>query len=288
MIRAAGLTTATLVRFASGARLGRTLAVTGQEVGALAGQRGKTVRLLHASDVHLGGYADDDEGCIPSLIQAAKQYSADVVLLVGDTFDHNRVSTEFGQAVVDQLGELTVPVVVLPGNHDCLADGTIWKRVTLPANVTLLSDPAGQSARVADHGIVIWGRPHADYFDMRPLMGIPEREEGAWHVALAHGHFTDDLKEMRSYLLTTEQIANSRWDYIALGHWHVPTDISSGNVAAIYCGSASMAKACALVTLSEEPGMRRVQVDRMTLADGGATFHSRMVQTETPVPGAGC
>jgi DNA repair protein SbcD/Mre11 len=261
--------------------------VTGQEAGPLAGQCGKTVRLLHISDIHLGSYADDDV-CIPSLIKAAKEYSVDVVLLVGDTFDHNRVSTEFGQAVVDQLSELTVPVVVLPGNHDCLADGTIWKRVTLPANFTLLSEPAGQFARMADLGLVIWGRPHADYFDMRPLTDIPEREEGAWNVALAHGHFTDDLKDMRSYLLTAEQIANSRRDYIALGHWHAPTDISSGNVPAIYCGSASMAKACALVTLSEEPGIRRVQVDRMTVADGSATFHSRTVQTETPVPGAGC
>lgn len=261
--------------------------MTGQEAGPLAGQGGKTVRLLHASDIHLGGYTYE-EGCVTSLVLAAEQYSADIVLLAGDTFDHNRVSTQFGQEVADQLGEFTVPVVVLPGNHDCLADGTIWKRVTLPANVTLLTDPAGQFARFADHGVVIWGRPHGDYFDMRPLTGIPERQADAWYVALAHGHLTDDLEERRSYLLTAEQIADSRWDYIALGHWHGPTDISSGNVAAVYCGSASMAKACALVTLSEEPGLRRVQVDRMTLADNGATFHSRVVQTETPVPAAGC
>ena len=42
------------------------------------------------------------------------------MLLVGDIFDHNRIPTEVGQALVDELARLDVPVVVLPGNHDCL------------------------------------------------------------------------------------------------------------------------------------------------------------------------
>ena len=57
--------------------------------------------------------------------QAARSTAAlaervDAVLLVGDIFDHNRMPTEVGQALVDELARLDVPVVVLPGNHDCL------------------------------------------------------------------------------------------------------------------------------------------------------------------------
>ena len=42
-----------------------------------------------------------------------------------------------------------------------------------PANVHVMTDAAGEHVELADLDIALWGRPHPDYGDLRPLAGIP-------------------------------------------------------------------------------------------------------------------
>ena len=70
-----------------------------------------TVRILHASDLHVGDLHVEGDPVKP-LVDAALSEEVDAMVLVGDIFDHNRVPTEDGQALVDELARLVVPVVV--------------------------------------------------------------------------------------------------------------------------------------------------------------------------------
>ena len=88
----------------------------------------ETVRILHTSDIHVGDSVDHS-GVVAPLVDTALARAVDLLLLVGDIFDHNRVPTEAGQTLADELARLDVPVVVLPGNHDCLVPHSIWRRV---------------------------------------------------------------------------------------------------------------------------------------------------------------
>ena len=200
------------------------------------------VRLLHTSDIHVGDGID--HRVVAELVDAAIAHEVDAVLLVGDTFDHNRVPTHVAQLLVDELARLgDVTVVVLPGNHDCLVPGAVWRRVALPPNVHVMTDGDGEHLEIAALDLAIWGRPHPDYGDLRPLAGVPARGGRRWHVALAHGHLVlraDDLH--RAYQITPDEIAASDHDYVALGHWDVPHDMSSGGVSAHYSGSASRSR----------------------------------------------
>jgi DNA repair exonuclease SbcCD nuclease subunit len=223
------------------------------------------VRMLHTSDIHVGD-SIDHSGVVAPLVDTALAHDVDLVLLVGDIFDHNRVPTEVGQTLVDELGRLDIPVVVLPGNHDCLVPDAVWRRVALPANVHVLMDAAGECLELPALDVALWGRPHPDYGDLRPLAGIPVPGERRWHVALAHGHLVlrpDDRH--RAYQITPEEIAASAQDYIALGHWDVPHDMSAGDVTAHYSGSASRFGVCAIVTLTDDASGRRVDVERVEL-----------------------
>jgi predicted phosphodiesterase len=225
-----------------------------------------TVRLLHASDIHVGDIHVDKGDPVKPLVDAAIAQGVDALLLVGDIFDHNRVPTEVGQALVDELARLDIPVVVLPGNHDCLVPDAIWSRVTLPANVHLMTDADGEHVELDELDVSIWGRPHPSYSDLRPLAGLPERSGRTWDLALAHGHMVlrpEDLH--RAYQITPEEIAASERDYVALGHWDVPQDMSAGDVTARYSGSASRFGVCALVTLTVDHGERRVAAERLEL-----------------------
>lgn len=226
----------------------------------------ETVRILHTSDIHVGDSVDHS-GVVALLVDTALAREVDLLLLVGDIFDHNRVPTEAGQALVDELARLDIPVVVLPGNHDCLVPDAVWRRVDLPANVHVMTDAAGSHLELDALDLALWGRPHPDYGDLRPLAGIPAPGDRRWHVALAHGHLVlrpDDRH--RAYQITPEEIAASAQDYIALGHWDVPHDMSAGDVTAHYSGSASRFGVCALVTLSDGADGRHVDVERVELS----------------------
>jgi DNA repair protein SbcD/Mre11 len=225
-----------------------------------------TVRILHASDLHVGDVHVDRSDPVKPLVDAALVNRVDAVLLVGDIFDHNRVPTEAGQQLVDELARLDVPVVVLPGNHDCLVPDAVWSRVELPPNVHVMTDAEGEHVELDELDVSIWGRPHPDYGDLRPLDGIPPRSGRMWDVALAHGHMVLRNEDRhRAYQITPEEIAASDRDYVALGHWDVYHDMSAGDVEARYSGSASRFGSCALVTLSVVGGERRVEATQLEL-----------------------
>src|SRR5690606_13884567 len=74
----------------------------------------------------------------------------------------------------------------------------------------------------------------------RPLHGVADRPEDGWYVVMGHGHYVGDVppeKEMRSSPITAADIAATEADYVALGHWHVTTEVSEAGVAAWYPGS---------------------------------------------------
>jgi DNA repair exonuclease SbcCD nuclease subunit len=219
-----------------------------------------TLRILHTSDVHIGDSFSRDDA-ISALVDLALAHEVDVMVIVGDFFDNNRVETDVAQAIVDKLHRLPVPVVVLPGNHDPLLVGTIYGRVVLPDHVRVLTAPDGETVTLDELDLEIWGKPHMSYDDNRPLEGLPPRGTSTWQVALAHGQLvqsTDDLR--RAYLITPEEIAGSERDYVALGHWDVQRDVSAGPVAAWYSGSPSRKAVCALVTFTRDGDERRVHV----------------------------
>ena len=86
----------------------------------------------------------------------------------------------------------------------------------------------------------------------------------------------------RAYLITPEEIAASERDYIALGHWDVPHDMSAGTVTAAYSGSASRYRVCALVTLTDDDAGRRVDVERLDL---GPADEARGAEPAEPATG---
>ena len=73
------------------------------------------------------------------------------------------------------------------------------------------------------------------------------------------GRRVDDVG--RAYPIDPAEIAGSGRDYVALGHWDVPSDASQGKVTAAYSGSASRVGKIALVTLAAEDGARHVSVE---------------------------
>jgi len=218
-------------------------------------------RILHTSDLHLASFGDTACHLLESLVDLASKTKVDLFIVAGDLFDHNRVDDNLVSFAMEQLRRLPIPVVILPGNHDCLIPNSVYHRADLwrgATNIRILRAPHGETLELPGLGISLWGKSHDSYeSDVQPLVGIPRpQEDGQWHIAVAHGYYTtDESPPFLSYRITEEEIVNSGWDYIALGHLPTFSCVCNEPVKAFYCGSP-LSGTVAIIDLTEERGVR--------------------------------
>jgi hypothetical protein len=230
------------------------------------------VVLVHSSDLHVddGVTADahggDGTAGLALVLAAARSVGADVVLLAGDTFDHNRLPTAVLQRAAARLRAAGVPIVILPGNHDPAMPGSVHHRGgfgDIP-NVHVLGVTHDDAVLLARWNLEVWGVAHRDYADMPPLPGSRPRRT-RWQIVLAHGHYEpslDPAKSLRpSWLFGDAAIAATGADYVALGHWNRAERVGDGVVPAFYSGSPELAGTVNVVRL----GVDGVRVRREPL-----------------------
>ncbi len=106
-------------------------------------QSRRALKILHTADVHLDcdSYGKTEQRqahralyqhCFETIITRAIAAEVDALLIAGDLFDHNRVPDETIAFTQAQLRRLQRPVVILPGNHDCLYTNAVYDRHQLP------------------------------------------------------------------------------------------------------------------------------------------------------------
>jgi len=142
---------------------------------------------------------------------------------------------------MERLGGLPFPVLMIPGNHDCLEEGAIYLRYDFNAipNVQMLTEGEGEQREVPGLDAVVWGKGMVEHStEFRPLAGLPEPDPGRWNLAMGHGIYVGrDGFTFRSSPVEARQIARSGYDYIALGHHHALLDVSANGTAAYYSGA---------------------------------------------------
>ena len=247
----------------------------------------QTLKVLHTADVHLDldgyvadphtqRYRDITHQAFRTTINLAIQEDVDLLLIAGDLFDSNRPSRDVVDFAIQELRRAGRPIVIIPGNHDCLSTQSIYHRIDLPAacpDLLLISHPAGERHHLAALNVVLWGRGMVEHEPTyHPLAGIPRPQGDAWHIALGHGFFMeDDGPSQRSSPIYAGEIRASGWDYVALGHCHAFADVSQGAVTAYYSGAPGFFPGAygadghvALVQLEAEAS-KRVDVRRIDL-----------------------
>ena len=232
--------------------------------------RDREVRLVHTSDLHIDDMDPSGrfiEGgnlhVIAAVLHTARLLSADVILLAGDVFDNNRISQELIDGAVHLLADTHAPVVILPGNHDCLEPNSVYHRGafgTLP-NVHILGLNDECAALFPELELEIWGRPHLSYSNMTPLDSPPPRST-RWQVAVAHGHWiSNSMDAYRAYLIYPDHALATEADYVALGHWDQWAHVGRGVPPAYYSGAPAVEGTVNLVRFSaEEPKVTREAV----------------------------
>lgn len=204
----------------------------------------KKIRLIHTSDTHLGDdwHAELSNKALQTLVSGVSRLKGDMLLLVGDVFDHARVSDATLEFFVEQMSRLSVPAIVLPGNHDLYGEGSLYLREPFsekPANLHILSRVQGETLSFPELGLDVWGRAMLEHTpSFQPLAGMQAGTDGHWLVALAHGHYHfEQDTDRRSAPIYPDEVAQAPCHYLALGHWERHVDVSQGDTTAVYSGS---------------------------------------------------
>ena len=212
--------------------------------------------LLHIADVHLGLNGTHDgsleERAFSAALDHAVEADLDAVLVVGDLFDHARVSDELLAWTAKELARVERPVVLLVGNHDALDEGSVHERFRVPErcpNVILVTEHDGELVEVPGTDVVVWGRAmlrHERAY--KPLAGVPEKPEGTWGVVAAHGLvLRSDKPSHHASPMRPAELDAIEWDYVALGHHHGHEVLREDPCPVVYPGATAR-------SLHGEPG----------------------------------
>jgi DNA repair exonuclease SbcCD nuclease subunit len=219
--------------------------------------------LVHSSDIHIdAGYTarkNDGDGTagLGQVLKASLDVKADITLLAGDLFEHNRLATSLLDQVKKMLGDAERKIVILPGNHDPLTKDSVYRRGSFDAlgNVSVLGLTHEPSVVFEELDIEIWGNAHFNYSDMAPLRN-PIKRSCRWHIAMAHGHYDNDPHEnplrRASWLFGNEDINALQADYVALGHWDIAKPVGPSHLNAHYSGSPDHAGSVNVVRLDQK------------------------------------
>jgi exonuclease SbcD len=220
------------------------------------------LRLLHTADVHLGARHTDlgdravaqrerQFAAFVAIVDLAVAERVDLVLIAGDLFDSNvqpRRTVDAAAAQLRRLVEAKVRTVIAPGTHDVYDGASIYRAYDLPALagavgsdlITVLA-PDRPDVHIAALDVVVHGRCFPTKRAPRsPLEGLDAAQDGRarWHVGLLHAAVAIPGQTDRDdVVITTEEIAASHLDYLALGHWHSTTKGKAGETNYAYSGA---------------------------------------------------
>jgi DNA repair exonuclease SbcCD nuclease subunit len=228
--------------------------------------------VVHTSDVHVDHeynarrFGGDGVGPLRAVLSAAQAARADLLLLVGDTFESNRVPSQLVVDAAHALEEYGGHVVILPGNHDPVVEGAVYhhRAMTALSNVSVLGVTHDDSVLYERFDLEVWGRAHRHYGDMDPLAAPPPRA-ARWRIALAHGHYEAipdrSVRARPSWLCGADEITATGADYVAFGHWNRAIRVGACAIPAFYSGSPDYAGTVNVVRL----GRSGVAVERARL-----------------------
>lgn len=209
------------------------------------------MRFLHTSDWQLGmtrtfltpeAASCFNQARIDAIIrlgELAKVHEARFIVVAGDVFESNQISTVTLARSLDALKRLPVPVFLLSGNHDPLDGASIFSTREFqgaPEHVIVLRDQSPIAVPGVD-GMEVVGAPWRTKRPSSDLCadlakGLEPAPAGTVRIAVCQGQ-TDNLAPEPSApeiidLAEAEQaIGEGRFQYLAIGDRHSFTPVGT-------------------------------------------------------------
>jgi exonuclease SbcD len=256
------------------------------------------LRLLHTADVHLGArHTDLGERAVAlrerqyaafgAAIDLAIAEQVDLFLIAGDLFDSNvqpRRSVDRAVAQLRRLVEAKIRTVIVPGTHDVFDRASIYRAYDLPSmagavgsDYLTVLDPDRSDVVLPALDLVVHGpcfpTKRAPHSPLRDVDAAGD-DRATWQIGLLHAAIAIEGKtDADDVVITTDEIAASHLDYLALGHWHSMSQGKAGSTVWAYSGAPEAvaidqdkAGSVLLVSLEQRGRKKHVTVEPRVVA----------------------
>jgi DNA repair protein SbcD/Mre11 len=252
------------------------------------------MRLVHLSDLHLGyrqyqrltpGGVNQREADVAATFRASIErvieLEPDVVIVAGDIFHTVRPTNQAILHAFMQFARLAqalpnATIMLVAGNHDTPRSSETGGILQLFTQLGLcVVDREARQFSFADGRLSILAVPDVPGLVRPALTPDPNAE---FNVLVIHGEVQGMLPESvtaadrAAVEISREEIGAARWDYVALGHYHVYREIEAN---AFYSGSIDYTSANTWGELYEQriAGVAGKGFIERNLATGAHTFH---------------
>ncbi len=180
-------------------------------------------------------------GAIRRMARLASEQGCEFAVVCGDVFESNQVDRRTVARALEALAEMSVPVYLLPGNHDPLDGASVYRsrgfRERVPENVYVLEDERPVAIRAGVELVgAPWSAKRVDADLVARTCASLDPRPGTTRIVAAHGA-VDALSPNRDDpaaigLAAAESLlAEGRIHYLALGDRHSLTAVGeSGRI----------------------------------------------------------
>ena len=206
------------------------------------------LKILHTGDVHLDspfskldiGHAQirraELRSSFSAMIQYVRSNFIDLFLIAGDLFDTEFVTRETVEFLRMEFARIPdCKVVISPGNHDPIAENSVYERYDFGSNVYVFPQPLLSHFYFEKLNTYVYGYAfEQESLRHCPFAGYRAEDPNAINVLLGHADFAVDS---RYCPVDEKRIASFGADYTALGHVHnAPEIVTLRGGAYAYCG----------------------------------------------------
>ena len=209
------------------------------------------MKFIHTSDWQIGmtraflsqeaaaRYSQARIDAIRALGELAEKHHAQFMVVAGDVFESNQLSAQTLSRALDALNSVSVPVFLLPGNHDPLDASSIFRskafrdqardHIIVVENNEPISVPGLANVEVV--GAPWFSKRPAEDLCARALQAL-EPAPGITRILLGHGQ-VDSLSPdhsqpgVVSQALLEQALAQGQVHYVALGDRHSLTNVGN-------------------------------------------------------------
>ncbi len=198
------------------------------------------MKFVHIADVHLGmqpdlGYPWSEARkrevyeTFFRVIDFCREQEVDLLLIAGDLFHRQPNKQEMSEVLYAFKKLYKTKIVLIAGNHDYMGIGSLYESENWPVNVKLLAKKDIESYYIEELNTYIYGYSYEsqDVKENR-IQNVKPMSKKGYHILLAHGGDSNNNP------LNRQELVNTPFDYVALGHIHKPERIGARTA---YAGS---------------------------------------------------
>ena len=210
------------------------------------------IRFLHTADWQIGkpfGTVADEQkrfrlqqeriAAVGRIRDQVRLHQAQLVLVAGDLFDSPTPAPTAVLEVLEAIGEMEVPVLVIPGNHDHGAAGTVWHRDDFlrqqrqfapNLQLLLVRQPVVLEQAVLLPRPLLRNQDSTDPTQWLQGLDWSQLPDDRPRIVLAHGgvhgfggrdyEADEEAQAGANNLIDLNALPGDQIDYIALGDWH--------------------------------------------------------------------